>query len=57
VIAAAGRLQGAIAGWVHRQGAWPWVAALAVLAALTAVWRTSAAKYHRADRATADDEP
>jgi cytochrome c biogenesis protein CcdA len=57
VIAAAGRLQGAIAGWVHMQGAWPWVGALAVLAAFTAVWRTSAAKYHRADRATADDEP
>ena len=57
VIAAAGRLQGAIAGWVHTQGAWPWVAALAVLAAFTAVWRTNAAKYHRADRATADDEP
>jgi cytochrome c biogenesis protein CcdA len=57
VIAAAGRLQGAIAGWVHRQGAWPWVATLAVLVAFTAVWRTSAAKYHRADRATADDEP
>lgn len=60
VIAAAGRLQGAIAGWVHRQGAWPWVAALAVLAMLavfTAVWSTSAAKYRRADRATAGDEP
>ncbi|HET6735039.1 cytochrome c biogenesis CcdA family protein [Mycobacterium sp.] len=60
VIAAAGRLQGAIAGWVHRQGAWPWMAALAVLAtvaAVTAVWRTSAVKYRRADRATADDEP
>lgn len=60
VIAAAGRLQGAIAGWVHRQGAWPWVAALAVLAMLavfTAVWSTSGPKYRRADRATAGDEP
>ncbi|HJT91733.1 MAG TPA: cytochrome c biogenesis CcdA family protein [Mycobacterium sp.] len=60
VIAAAGRLQGAIAGWVHRQGAWPWVTVLAVLAALavfTAAWRTNAAKYRRADRATVDDEP
>jgi len=32
VIAAAGRLQSAIAGWVHQHGAWPWVLALAVLA-------------------------
>ena len=31
VIAAAGRLQGAIAGWVHRHGAWPWILLLAVL--------------------------
>ncbi len=31
VIAAAGRLQGAIAGWVHRHGAWPWLVALALL--------------------------
>jgi threonine/homoserine/homoserine lactone efflux protein len=57
VIAAAGRLQGAIAGWVHRNGAWPWLAALAVLAILTAAWGRSAAKYRRADRATADDGP
>jgi cytochrome c biogenesis protein CcdA len=57
VIAAAGRLQGAIAGWVHRQGAWPWMAGLAVLAVVTAAWRTSAAKYRRANRATAGDEP
>jgi cytochrome c biogenesis protein CcdA len=59
VIAAAGRVQGAIAGWVHQHGAWPWLLALAVLtiAALSA-WRVSAtAKYHRADRATAGDEP
>jgi cytochrome c biogenesis protein CcdA len=57
VIAAAGRVQGSIAGWVHRNGAWPWLAALAVLAVLTAAWRRSAAKYRRADRATVDDEP
>ena len=31
VIAAAGRVQGAIAGWVHQHGAWPWLVALAVL--------------------------
>ena len=60
VIAAAGRVQGAIAGWVHQHGAWPWLLALAVLtiAALAAAWRASAtAKYRRADRATAGDEP
>ena len=60
VIAAAGRVQGAIAGWVHQHGAWPWLVALAVLivAAFAAAWRASAsARYRRADRATADDEP
>jgi cytochrome c biogenesis protein CcdA len=57
VIATAGRLQGAIAGWVHQHGAWPWLAALAALAVLTAAWGRSAAKYRRADRATADDGP
>lgn len=31
VIAAAGRLQGALAGWVHQHGAWPWALALAAL--------------------------
>jgi cytochrome c biogenesis protein CcdA len=60
VIAAAGRVQGAIAGWVHQHGAWPWLVALAVLttAALGAAWRANAtARYRRADRATAGDEP
>jgi cytochrome c biogenesis protein CcdA len=58
VIAAAGRVQGAIAGWVHQHGALPWLAALAVLviAALTAAWRANS-RYRRADRATAGDEP
>jgi cytochrome c biogenesis protein CcdA len=60
VVTAAGRVQGAIAGWVHQHGAWPWLAALAVLSvvSLGAAWRASAtAKYRRADRATAGDEP
>jgi cytochrome c biogenesis protein CcdA len=60
VIAAAGRVQGAIAGWVHQHGAWPWLVVLAVLtlAALGAAWRARAtAKYRRADPATAGDEP
>jgi cytochrome c biogenesis protein CcdA len=69
VIAAAGRLQGAIAGWVHRNGAWPWMLALSVLllAAIAGAWRakTSVAVAKRrhptpaerpADRATVDDE-
>jgi hypothetical protein len=33
VITAAGRVQGALAGWVHQHGLWPWVVALAVLLA------------------------
>ncbi|KAA8959872.1 cytochrome c biogenesis CcdA family protein [Mycobacterium sp.] len=33
VIAAAGRLQGALAGWVHRHGAAPWLLALVALMA------------------------
>lgn len=33
VIAAAGRLQGALAGWVHQHGIWPWLVALAALLA------------------------
>jgi cytochrome c biogenesis protein CcdA len=32
VIAAAGRLQSGLAGWVHQYGAWPWALALAALA-------------------------
>lgn len=41
VITAAGRLQGALAGWVHQHGLWPWIVALAVLVlgALAAAWR------------------
>jgi hypothetical protein len=60
VIATAGRVQGALAGWVHQHGAWPWTVALAALLVVTLVaWRraTSAARYRRADRATAADEP
>jgi cytochrome c biogenesis protein CcdA len=43
VVAAAGRLQGTLAGWVHQQGAWPWLAVLAVvtLAALLHARRRS----------------
>jgi cytochrome c biogenesis protein CcdA len=37
VIAAAGRLQGTLAGWVHQHGAWPWALALAALAMVLAL--------------------
>ena len=46
VITAAGRLQGAVAGWVHQHGAWPWVLALAALVACALV----GALYRRARR-------
>ena len=64
VIAAAARLQGAIAGWVHRHGAWPWILLLALLVAAAIVWAwrakggtTSGLRRSRGDRATAGDEP
>ena len=64
VIAAAGRIQGAIAGWVHRHGAWPWILLLVVLvcAALLWAWRakggvTSRSRRSHGGRATAGDEP
>jgi cytochrome c biogenesis protein CcdA len=46
VITWAGRLQGALAGWVHQHGAWPWAVALLVLvvAAVAGAW------YRRARR-------
>ncbi len=61
VIAAAGRLQGAIAGWVHRHGPWPWILAIGVLIVVAALgrWRArsrAVLRLSRADRATAEDE-
>lgn len=38
VIAGAGRLQGAFAGWVHRYGSWPWMIVLAASALGACVW-------------------
>lgn len=46
VLTAAGRIQGALAGWVHQHGAWPWVVALAVLVAGALI----GAGYRRARR-------
>jgi cytochrome c biogenesis protein CcdA len=44
LITAAGRLQGALAGWVHRHGMWPWAVALALLAvvAVAGAWHRRA---------------
>jgi cytochrome c biogenesis protein CcdA len=40
VILAAGRLQGALAGWVHQHGGWPWLVAVgvAVTGAVLITW-------------------
>jgi cytochrome c biogenesis protein CcdA len=51
LIAAAGHVQGVLAGWVYRHGGWPWALALAVLAvtALAAAGLRSA-RRNRAPR-------
>ena len=46
VITAAGRLQGALAGWVHSHGGWPWAVALVLLT----VGAFAGAWYRRARR-------
>lgn len=38
VVTAAGEVQGAIAGWVDRHGAWPWLIALALLVCVVVAW-------------------
>lgn len=53
VIAAAGRLQGTLAGWVHRHGAWPWLMALVALAVAGMVART-AVRARSAQRSKSD---
>lgn len=64
VIAVAGRLQGSLVGWVHRHGAWPWIALLAaitvtmvLLARHASRAATSRFRSSREDQATAGDEP
>ncbi len=51
VIAAAGRLQGALASWVHQYGAWPWALALAVLTIGVLAFR-SARRWRQRPRRT-----
>jgi cytochrome c biogenesis protein CcdA len=38
IVAAAGRVQSVLAGWVYRQGAWPWLVGLFVLVVGVAAW-------------------
>nr|WP_205267085.1 cytochrome c biogenesis protein CcdA [Mycolicibacterium sphagni] len=47
IIAAAGLLQGTLAGWVYRTSAWPWIVALVVLVAAAAVLRLRRARRRR----------
>ncbi|MGA9358285.1 MAG: cytochrome c biogenesis protein CcdA, partial [Mycobacterium sp.] len=43
-------LQGALAGWVHQHGAWPWAVALALLAIGVTAGAFAGARYRRARR-------
>jgi hypothetical protein len=38
IIGAAGRVQSMLAGWVYRQGGWPWLVGLVVLVLGVAAW-------------------
>lgn len=53
VIAAAGRVQGALAGWVHQHGGWPWTVGLGVLV----VGAVLAGRYRNKRRADTADAP
>ena len=55
VIAAAGRLQSVLAGWVHQHGAWPWALALAVLAVAVLAF-ASARRVRRSRRTSAGQQ-
>jgi cytochrome c biogenesis protein CcdA len=51
VIRSAGRVQGALAGWVHQHGILPWAVALCVLVAgaVVAAWRRRVRRRHHRD--------
>ena len=49
VIAAAGRIQGTVAGWVYQHGTWPWLLAPAAVAAAAAARWTWGRRRHSAD--------
>ncbi len=46
VIAGAGRLQGPMAGWVHRHGSWPWKIVLAVSIVVASIWAWRVRRLH-----------
>lgn len=52
VVGAAGRLQGALAGWVHEHGGWPWLALLLVVLSITVAIRFSRRAARSRRRAT-----
>jgi cytochrome c biogenesis protein CcdA len=56
IILGAGRLQGALAGWVHQHGGWPWLVALglAMTGAVAITWiRRSSVKASQSDTSKA----
>jgi hypothetical protein len=55
VISTAGRLQGVVAGWVYRQGPWPWLVVLVVLMLLAAVWASRRRRRARVVRDRSQD--
>jgi cytochrome c biogenesis protein CcdA len=46
VVAAAGRVQRTLAGWVYHLGGWPWLLALVALVAIGAAGRTWRRRRH-----------
>ncbi|MGE2833896.1 cytochrome c biogenesis CcdA family protein [Mycobacterium sp. SMC-4] len=55
VIAFAVRLQGAAAGWVHRNGAWPWLILLAMSTVVALVWAVRRGRHRARSRSVTTD--